>query len=160
MAKSFTLPKTPTGGTFRNWISEAYSLMDAASNRRKKRTRLYVQAVERCPDPEKLLDVPSRWESVDNELLSAVTAVATPELQREIVNKKEALQRQGRFLSGRYGLWMFYDLFKIDFADSIQIDLTTLWKFECNGDLALCLAGPDALLLNFNHNPSSDMIEV
>jgi len=157
-AKSFTLPRVPTGGGFRNWVSEAYSLMEAASNRRRERTRRFVQAVETCSDPELLLSAPRRWESFDSELLVAVLAVAPAELNRTLVNKREALQRKGAFLTGRYALWSFYSLFRIERADSLQIDLKTLWSYEYGGDLALYIAGLDAILLNFTTPPDPDMV--
>ena len=81
-------------------------------------------------DPELFLDVIRRWEPFDSEFLVAVMAVALAELSRVLVNKREALQRWGRFPTGRYALWSFYNLFKMDCADSMQVDLTNIMAFR------------------------------
>ena len=159
-AKAFTLPKAPLGTGFRAWVGEAYFVMEAASNRRKARTRKFAQSVELCSveQSDRLLEISPRWEQFDSELLVAVTVISPADLSRELVNKREMLQRQGKFLSGRLALWTFYQQYRLDTADCMQVDLTSLWKLEYSGDLQLCLSALDSLLLNSNQQPDAAMV--
>ena len=76
-------------------------ILEAASNRSRKRTRKYIKAAEYCQDLQRLIPIPKHWESFDTELLGAVLAISNPALTREIANRRQELETAGTFMSGR-----------------------------------------------------------
>ena len=158
VVKPIDLGSPPDAGGYRTWLSELYGACCAASNRPQRRTIRFIRGVEACQDPNTLLQVPRKWQSLDAELFGGVLRYATGELKRALLNYREGCYRQGGPPSGRWALWQAIRKYLLQRGTATQVDLTALMNHEFRGDLSVYLDGLDAILMHLSKPPEEELL--
>ena len=140
--KPIKIAPPQAGAAIRAQIMDIYVVMEASSNRRRKRTIAFIKGIEGCTDPSLLTTVSSRWEAFDTELLTAVQAAAPANLKRDISNKPVELEKEASFMTGRLAFRMLFQLHQVDMERVIEIDLKALWNLEVQRGLGDLLGWP------------------
>ena len=158
VVKPIDLGRPPTGPGFQSWLAELYVNCCAASNRSRRRTMRFLNAVEKAPT-HKTLEVCSRkWERFDAELAAACFRFASGEVLRRLKMYRDALQRRGLDVSGRAALWFVLQKYVVEAGALQQVGLSRLIGLTFSRDLGLFLDSLDKILTELVEPASEDLV--
>ncbi|MCP4243100.1 MAG: hypothetical protein GY772_21310, partial [bacterium] len=106
----------------------------AASGRGDRAFRWMLEAELPSVDITSLANPGRKFRSLDCKLKAAVSAIATKEIARQILQASEEEAEEQRTLKGRQALWIVYRHYDINEDAGVVYDFTDLLSVKCLGD--------------------------